>query len=93
VIVTRRDAADWVGVRVAAICALDTNTGCIKGVVPVKAADDRPRSGARGEALWAPVGDHCTGGHFQQYPPTMDGRHPHVASESPAACPAYGPRK
>src|SRR5438309_8413537 len=68
------------GVRVAAICAVDTSIGCIKRVVPVKAAEDRPRSprrgparvaqcpherrsGARGEALWAPVGDQCTGAH------------------------------
>ena len=66
--------------RVAAICAIDTNTGCIKGVVPVKAAEDRPwsprrgpardaqcpherRSGARGEGLWAPVGDQFTDSH------------------------------
>ena len=64
--------------RVAASCAVDTNTGCIKGVVPVKVAEDRPRSprrgpargaqcpherrsGARGEALWAPVGDRAHG--------------------------------
>ena len=74
------DAADWVGVRVAAICAVDTNTGCIRRVVPVKAAEDRPwsprrgpardaqcpherRSGARGEGLWAPVGDQFTDSH------------------------------
>src|ERR1700739_2098903 len=73
-------AADRVGVRVAAGCAVDTNIGCIRMVVPVKAAEDRPRSprrgparvaqcpherrsGARGEALWAPVGDQCTGAH------------------------------
>ncbi|MEA2212404.1 MAG: hypothetical protein QOF83_2352, partial [Solirubrobacteraceae bacterium] len=74
------DAADWIGVRVAAICAVDTNTGCIRRVVPVKAAEDRPwsprrgpardaqcpherRSGARGEGLWAPVGDQFTDSH------------------------------
>ena len=39
-----------VGVRVTAICAVDTNTGFIRRVVPVKAAEDRPRSPRRGPA-------------------------------------------
>jgi hypothetical protein len=41
-------------VRVAAICAVNTSTGCIKRVVPVKAAEDRPRSPRRGAARVAP---------------------------------------
>jgi hypothetical protein len=65
------------GVRVSAICAVDTSTSCIKPVMPVKqkrivhgvhGGDPRVaqcpherRSGARGEALWAPVGDRGTG--------------------------------
>ena len=62
----KRECRGRLRTSVAAICAVDTNRGCVRRVVPVKR--QRIVHGVHGgEALWAPVGDRGTGVHAGEH--------------------------